>query len=120
MMIRLSEAGSEATEQEFSFDKLFECLNEEEQKCLNSYLNRIIETLEAELSEERPDPDFNHNFTGHHFNDQSRRHPYGPARGEYPNGGPFDPRFGMSRSQSDEKRGHGKRQASTQDKPDED
>lgn len=52
MNIKLTKEGSEATEQEFSFDKLFECLKEEEQKNLGGYLDRIIETIEAQLGDD--------------------------------------------------------------------
>ncbi|MGV8907212.1 MAG: MarR family winged helix-turn-helix transcriptional regulator [Acetobacterium sp.] len=57
MNIKLTKVGTEATEQEFSFDKMFEYLNEEEQMNLSCYLNRIIETIEAQLGDEPSDCD---------------------------------------------------------------
>lgn len=79
MMIKLTEAGNEATEQEFRFDNLFECLSEEEQKNLSDYLDRIIKVIEAELSEERPEPHFGRQFGGFGFKDHFRRHPGWPG-----------------------------------------
>nr|WP_157863085.1 MarR family transcriptional regulator [Desulfofarcimen acetoxidans] len=73
MNIKLTKEGAEATEQEFSFDKLFECLNEEEQMNLSIYLSRIIETIEAQLGDEQFEPG---------FDPRIRR------------GNPFDARFG--------------------------
>ncbi|MDK2966244.1 MULTISPECIES: MarR family transcriptional regulator [Lacrimispora] len=61
MNIKLTNEGINATqsaEPEFSFDKLFDCLSEEEQKNLNEYLNRIIESLENELGDEQNERDF--------------------------------------------------------------
>lgn len=61
MNIKLTKEGAEVTEaveQEFSFDKSFKCLSEEEQKNLSGYLSRIIETLEAQLDDEQPELDF--------------------------------------------------------------
>lgn len=56
MNIKLTKEGSEATEQEFSFDRIFECLKEEEQQNLSSYLGRIIETLETRLGDDPAEP----------------------------------------------------------------
>jgi DNA-binding MarR family transcriptional regulator len=90
MNIELTQEGTEATEQEFSFDKLFECLEEEEQKNLSNYLSRIIQVLESELGEEQQERHFHrHNFGGKFFDHPFGRHPNGPARGfhgENPNG----------------------------------
>ena len=70
MNIKLTEAGmnaTETTEPEFSFDKMFECLSEEEQKNLSSYLDRIIETLESQLGdEEQAGPGFGQRMRGCH------------------------------------------------------
>lgn len=52
------EATAESTESEFSFDKVFECLNDEEQQNLSSYLDRIIRTLELQVNDEQPELDF--------------------------------------------------------------
>lgn len=110
MNIKLTKEGSEAigsTEQEFSFDKLFECLSEEEQKNLSGYLSRIIKTLEAQIGNEQPEFDFdprerrgntshgqfdprlemgwnpheNMPFRGHPFHRELNRHP-GMNRGQ--------------------------------------
>ncbi len=91
MMVRLTDAGIEAAEKEFSFDDLFKCLSEDEQSNLNEYLRRIIESLETELSEERPDSDFRRNNAGHGFRGHFGGHPGGGPFG----GGNFDPRHGM-------------------------
>lgn len=61
MNIKLTNEGikaTESTEPEFSFDKLFECLSEEEQKNLSDYLDRIIESLESQLGDEQTVTDF--------------------------------------------------------------
>jgi DNA-binding MarR family transcriptional regulator len=58
MNIKLTQKGREITEQEFSYDKIFDCLSEEEQVKLSDYFNRIIETFIAELGEAPPDPVF--------------------------------------------------------------
>lgn len=126
MNIKLTKEGTEATEtmdQDFSFDKLFECLSEEEQKNLSSYLSRIIETLEARLDDEQPDPRFDPRLRrGNPF----ERHFDGPFRGQPgPDGrrsrhGGFDPRMGHHHGMG---WGHGMRPdgmypASPEDKPD--
>lgn len=92
MNIKLTKEGTEATEQEFSFDKLFECLSEEEQKNLSIYLNRIIETIEAQLGDEQPGPDFDPRQRGGHPFDDRFSGPAGP-RGFH--GRDFDPRGSM-------------------------
>lgn len=88
MIVKLTKAGSDASEQEFSFDKLFECLSEEEQQNLSSYLARIIETIEAELGDERSDSGggFSRNGFGGPFGGHHGRPGHGFG------GGP-DPRF---------------------------
>lgn len=58
MNIHLTKEGAEATEQEFSFERVFRCLSNDEQQTLGSYLSRIIETIEAQLSDEQPERDF--------------------------------------------------------------
>lgn len=54
--IKLTKEGEEAIEEseetEVSFDKILECLNDEEQQNLSSYLDRIITTLESQVDEE--------------------------------------------------------------------
>lgn len=116
MNIKLTKEGDEATgstEQEFSFDKLFECLSVEEQKNLSGYLDRIIGTLETQLVDERPEPDFDPRLRGSNpFDDRFRGHHNWAGGREYPGDGQFGPRPGMNR-------GHGERPARSQDKPDE-
>lgn len=58
MNIKLTQEGKEATAKECRCDQLFECLNKEEQKSLNDYLNRIIEKFEAQLGEDQSSHDF--------------------------------------------------------------
>lgn len=109
MNIKLSKEGMEVVsiaEQEFSFDKLFECLGEEEQKNLSGYLRRIIETLEAQLGDEQPQGDFNPHF------EMGQNHPGSMPFEPHPDYMPFDHRPGMSR-------GHEERPAPSQSKPDE-
>lgn len=108
MNIKLTKEGTEATEQEFSFDKLFECLSEEEQMNLSIYLGRIIETIEAQLSDEDPEPDFapcerggnpfDERFGGHpHWAGGRGFHGRGPhgggPHGRRSHGGGFDGQF---------------------------
>jgi DNA-binding MarR family transcriptional regulator len=50
------EAVEESTESDFSFDKVLECLNDDEQQNLGIYLDRIIETLESYVDEEMSEP----------------------------------------------------------------
>ncbi|MHB8077116.1 MarR family winged helix-turn-helix transcriptional regulator [Desulfosporosinus fructosivorans] len=136
MNIKLTKEGTEATEQEFSFDKLFECLNEEEQMNLSIYLNRIIETIEAQLGDEQSGPDFDprqrvvnpfyDRFGGHtgprgfHGRDFDHR---GGMQDGYSRNGQFDPRSemghrpGMTRPGMN--RGHGEGPAPSQKKLDE-
>lgn len=78
MNIKLTKEGSEITEQEFSYDKIFDCLGEEEQVNLSDYFNRIIETFITELGEAPPEPVFGpHAHEGHpsdgHFHEYPRR-----------------------------------------------
>lgn len=104
MNIKLTKEGDEATEsseQVFSFDNVFECLNDEEQQNLSDYLDRIINTLESQVDDEQWKSGFDPRYRGgnpfeNHFGDHSnlneRRGPHG--------GGPqleghFDPHFGM-------------------------
>ncbi len=62
MNIKLTEEGIKATEaadqQEDKFDKLFECLSEEEQSNLSNYLDRIIESLESQFGSEQSEDNF--------------------------------------------------------------
>lgn len=104
MNIKLTKEGDKATEsseQEFSFDNVFECLNDEEQQNLSDYLDRIINTLESQVDDEQWKSGFDPGYRGgnpfeNHFGDHAnlneRRGPHG--------GGPqlerhFDPRFGV-------------------------
>ncbi len=66
MNIKLTKKGSEIAKQEFSYDKIFNCLSEEEQINLSNYFSRIIETFITELGEEPPEPVFGpHGHEGH-------------------------------------------------------
>ncbi len=53
LIIRLTKEGLEATQdagdEEFSFDQVFECLNEDEQKNFSDYLGKIIHVLEDQV-----------------------------------------------------------------------
>lgn len=65
MNIKLTKEGSEiTTEQEFSFDKIFECLEEVERNNLSEYLSLIIETLEGQLADESPYTEYGSRFHG--------------------------------------------------------
>ncbi|MBN7772292.1 MarR family winged helix-turn-helix transcriptional regulator [Clostridium aminobutyricum] len=111
MMIKLTESGSEATDQEFSFAKLFECLNEEEQNNLSNYLDRIIQTLEAEL-DERSQTGFNRNIDEHSFREHFGAHRNWPGHGGF-GGEQDDPRFRMGRNPMDRGHGFGRKQNPT-------
>lgn len=105
MNIKLTEEGKNATteQQEFSFDKIFDCLTEDEQKILIDYLNRIIESLEAETGKEDSNPDFDPSFRG---GNPFRGNPFegnpfkgdsfrgNPFKGNPFEGNPFDRKFG--------------------------
>jgi len=99
MNIKLTKEGTEATtEHEFSFDKLFECLSEEEQMNLSIYLSRIIETIEAQLGDEQPGPDFDpREPSGNPFDHRFGGH----AGGRGFHGRDFDPRGSMQDGQFD-------------------
>lgn len=99
MIIKLTQEGVEATgttEQEFSFDKLFDCLSEEEQKNLSSYLDRIIENLESQVGDEQTDYEFDPRFQEHgnpfegHFG--GHHNPFDRGHFGRPEGRHFDPR----------------------------
>jgi len=85
MNIRLTKKGREATEQEFSYDKIFDCLSEEEQFNLSEYFGRIIEVFIAELGEEQrgysftphehEGSPFDNHFSEHHDWKNDRRFP---------------------------------------------
>ena len=99
MNIKLTQAGIEATEsteQEFSFDKLFECLSEEEQKTMSGFLDRIIKTLETQLGDEEP---------GFNFDPRLQQR-----------GNPFDRRFQFGPRPG---MGYGRRPGPSPDKPEE-
>lgn len=107
MNIKLTKEGSEAigtNEQEFSFDKLFECLSEEEQKNLSSYLKRIIETIETQIGDEQPECNFDPRQRGGNLFDD--------RFGQQPGYMPFHHHPGMSR-------GHEERPTPAQNKLDE-
>lgn len=83
LIIRLTKEGQEATQAQesgdeaFSFDQVFECLEEEEQKNLSDYLGKIIHVLEEQVDLEEPQRGF------------------GPRMGGgNPFGGVLDPRMG--------------------------
>jgi len=98
-IIKLTESGAEASVsdgQEFSFDKVFEGLNEEEIKNLSDYLHRIIKTLEDQLGDDTLEDHFDPRRRGEHpFGDRVGQHGMWPEGREQPGAGPFDPRFGM-------------------------
>lgn len=119
MNIKLTKEGSEvteSTEQEFSFENLFECLSKEEQKNMSDYLNRIIETIEANLGDEQTEPDFDPRQRGGNLSDyrfeMGGNHPGNMPFGRRPDNMQFGPRPGMSR-------GRVERPAQSQDKPSE-
>ncbi|MDR3542072.1 MAG: MarR family transcriptional regulator [Desulfosporosinus sp.] len=137
MNIKLTQEGTEATVQGFSFDKLFECLSEEEQTNLSSYLNRIIKTIEAQLGSEDPVLDFDprerggnpfdsrlgghRNWTGGREFHGGRFHgggfdPRGGRQGGYPSDGQFDPRLEMGHRPG-MRRGCEEHSSPSQDKP---
>lgn len=142
MNIKLTKEGAEAAtvseENEFSFDRLFECLSEQEQQNLSNYLGRIIETLEAQLGDEQPETDFDPRLHEENpFGGKHGGHPnWGGGRG-YAGEGQYDPRFDMMRGHPGDMpfghrpdgtqfghhrgmgRGHGKYPAQSQDKTDE-
>jgi DNA-binding MarR family transcriptional regulator len=91
-LIREEDEATEATEKEFSFDKLFDCLSEEEQKNLSDYLSRIIETLEAQLGDEQPGPDFDPRQRGAN---RFAEYPHMTDGRNYSGNGRFDPRLEM-------------------------
>ncbi len=82
--IKLTKEGEEATaesaEQEFSFDKVFECLDEDEQRNMSNYLDKIISTLELQVVDVQSEPNFDIHI-----------------RGRNPFDGLGDPRFGGGR-----------------------
>jgi len=49
MIVNLTQAGKDTQIQEFSFDRVFDCLKEEEKQTLSSYLQRLIVSLEEDL-----------------------------------------------------------------------
>ncbi len=139
MNIKLTKEGTEAigsTEQEFSFDKLFECLSEEEQKNLSGYLDRIIETLETQLGDEQPEPDFDTRLHGSDsFDGRFGGHTNRMGGRGYTGNRQFDPRSDMGRNHPGEMpfdprpdgrglgsqhgmSGHGEHPAQEQDKSD--
>jgi DNA-binding MarR family transcriptional regulator len=75
MNIKLTKEGSEITEQEFSYDKIFDCLSEEEQNNLSKYFSRIIEIFITELGEAPPESVFGpHEHGGHPSGDHFFEH----------------------------------------------
>lgn len=107
MNIKLTKEGNEATEssdQEFSFDKIFECLHDEEQQNLSNYLERIINSLESQVVDEQAEPDFDPRLRGGNpfedgfgdpVNRREGRGTYGERRPEHERD--FDPRRGEGR-----------------------
>jgi DNA-binding MarR family transcriptional regulator len=93
-----------APKQEFNFDKLFECMSQEEQKNLSGYLRRIIETLEAQLGDEQPLPAFDPGFQ------MGQNHPGTMPFEQHPGYMPLDGHPGISRGQEE-------RPAPSQNKP---
>ncbi|MBP9478421.1 MAG: MarR family transcriptional regulator [Sebaldella sp.] len=77
MNIKLTDEGAKVTEHQNSFEKLFNCLNEEEQEILSGYLNRITEGLEKQFSEDGLDyhgDEDRHGRHGRDFDPRERRH----------------------------------------------
>ncbi|MTI56586.1 MarR family winged helix-turn-helix transcriptional regulator [Geosporobacter ferrireducens] len=98
MNIKLTKEGNEATEaseQEFSFDKVFECLNDEEQQNFSNYLDRIIHTLESQIDDEQSESDFDPRFVG------GRNSLGGFHNGGRPDERRSDPRHEMRRGYGD-------------------
>lgn len=93
MNIRLTKEGDEAaesSEQEFSFDMVFECLNDEEQRNLSNYLDRIINTLESQ--DKKPESDFDPRLRG----GGGQNFPSDLYNSGRPEGRGFDPRHIMN------------------------
>lgn len=106
MNIKLTKEGSEATNtagQKFSVDKIFECLSEEEQKNLSSYLSRIIETIEAQLGDDQSGYDFDprergdNSFVGNFGGPCRDFGHHNGTGGGFHGHGQFDPRMAMNR-----------------------
>jgi DNA-binding MarR family transcriptional regulator len=102
------EATAESTESEFSFDKVFECLNDEEQQNLSSYLDSIIRTLESQVNEEQSELDFDPRMRGgnpYHGKGDPRfggRNPFVERFGDQANmNGAREPRSGIPPVQGD-------------------
>jgi DNA-binding MarR family transcriptional regulator len=121
MNIKLTKEGAEATEatgQEFSFDKLFECLSVDEQKSLSDYLGRIIETLEAQLDDEPRESGFDlRERKGNPFDDNFARHTHWEEGGGYHDHGGFNTHFSTERNHPGMMR---ERSAQSKNKPDKD
>lgn len=104
-LIKEDEA-TEESEQDFSFDKVFECLNDEEQQNFSNYLDRIINLLESQVGDEYFGTDYDPRLRGgnpfeerfgNHANMHGGRGPHeegahgrGPHRGRFPMHGKFD------------------------------
>ncbi len=85
--IRLTESGKQAAnmhEPEFTDENIFSCLNEEEQKTLSEYFERIIKELEKQVGEEGSE------FDGVDMRGRLRLH-RGGMGGPRHNHSPFDP-----------------------------
>lgn len=74
MNIKLTQEGREANEPEINYDKMFDCLSEEEQMRLSEYFSRIIETFISELGGEKPGQDFGpEDLLADHFHEDPHR-----------------------------------------------
>lgn len=118
MNVKLTEAGAEAADQleqrQQDENKLFDCLNEDEQAKLSEYLNRLIGQMTKQIgggaSSEQHPGDF---WGGHGRHRPHGKGPHGfrfqrkpgfPSFGWGPGRAPFDERFGGPRSGQDQGR----------------
>ena len=82
MDIRLTESGKAVSEQEVEpahQESFFDCLNEEEQKTLGDYLERLIKNLEEQQAEGGAGP-----FQGPDFRGRRRGNPFRRGEGRSP------------------------------------
>ncbi|OZB96015.1 MarR family winged helix-turn-helix transcriptional regulator [Paenibacillus sp. XY044] len=91
MNVKLTEAGAKAADQleqrQQDENKLFDCLNEEEQAKLSEYMNRLIDQMEQQLGGDAGSGDF---WGGH----GRHRPPFGP-NGNGPHGFRFQRKMGF-------------------------
>lgn len=52
MLVKLTEKGKSEQQQEWNPNAIFDCLSEDEQKAFGAYLDRVINSIEANLGEE--------------------------------------------------------------------